>query len=252
MGGAESGAMDERIRGALRLIPKDQPPGLAIDLSAGDGRTVRALRERGWRVIATEYRPGAPGWIAADLNRDFPLRSASFDLVVMLEVIEHLADVPHALNEIARIMKPGATAILSTPNRLNVTSRIHYLLSGFYKGRRAPLPYRYRAADGRNWHIMGLNDLHWIAHGEGLWLDAIGSSRRKLRARIYAPLLYAPIKLFSYLLYVRGVRDPDQRRINRGLYRLMTSASLLMDENLIMRMRRLGPDGKIAADGGGR
>ncbi len=244
--------MDERIRGALRLIPADQPPGMAIDLSAGDGRAVRALKERGWRVFATEYRPRGRGWIAADLNRDFPLRSGSFDLVLMLEVIEHLADVPHALNEIARIMKPGATAILSTPNRLNVTSRIHYLLSGFYKGRRAPLPYRYRAADGRNWHIMGLNDLHWIAHGEGLWLDALGASRRKLRAWLYTPILYAPIKLFSYLLYVRGVRDPEQRRINRQLYRLMTSASLLMDENLIMRMRRRAPGEEIAAGGGAR
>ncbi|MBE3605212.1 methyltransferase domain-containing protein [bacterium] len=172
--------------------------------------------------------------------------------MLMLEVIEHLADVPHALSEIARIMKPGATAILSTPNRLNVTSRIHYLLSGFYKGRRAPLPYRYRAADGRNWHIMGLNDLHWIAHGEGLWIDALGTSRKKPRAMIYAPLLYGPIKLFSYLLYVRGVKDPAQRRINRQLYRLMTSASLLMDENLIMRMRKMRPEEKIGLNGAGR
>jgi SAM-dependent methyltransferase len=244
--------MDERIRGALRLIPADLKPGIAIDLSAGDGRAVRALQERGWRVFATEYRPRGAGWIAADLNRDFPLRAEQFDLVLMLEVIEHLADVPHALSEIARIMKPGATAILSTPNRLNVTSRIHYLLSGFYKGRRAPLPYRYRAADGRNWHIMGLNDLHWIAHGEGLWIDALGTSRKKPRAMIYAPLLYGPIKLFSYLLYVRGVSDPAQRRINRQLYRLMTSASLLMDENLIMRMRKMRPEEKIGLNGASR
>src|SRR4029077_12031888 len=147
---------------------------------------------------------------AVNLNDDLPFRSAQFDLVMMLEVVEHLADIPHILREIARVMKPGAVAILSTPNRLNVTSRMHYLLSGFYKGRRAPLPYHYRVEDGRNWHVMGLNDFHWMAHGYGLDLDAIGRSKRKLKTTVLARLLYLPIAAFSYLLYVRGVKDPQQ------------------------------------------
>ncbi len=40
---------------------------------------------------------------------------------MMLEVIEHLADIPHMLGEIARVMRPGAVAIVTTPNRLNVS-----------------------------------------------------------------------------------------------------------------------------------
>jgi SAM-dependent methyltransferase len=143
------------------------------------------------------------------------------------------------LGEIARVMAPGGVAILSTPNRLNVTSRMHYLLSGFYKGRRAPLPYRYRVEDGRNWHVMGLNDFHWMAHGYGLELDAIGHSKRKLKTTIFAALLYLPIAVFSYLLYVRGVKDPQQKEINRRLFRLMTSADCLMNENIVMRFRKI-------------
>ena len=42
-----------------------------------------------------------PGWVAADLNYDLPFRGGTFDLVMMLEVIEHLADIPHALSEVA-------------------------------------------------------------------------------------------------------------------------------------------------------
>jgi hypothetical protein len=41
------------------------------------------------------------------------------------------------------------------------------------------------------------------------------------------------------MLYVRGVKDPEQRRINRDLFRFMTSSSLLMDENIIMRFRKV-------------
>jgi SAM-dependent methyltransferase len=230
--------MSQRIEAAIALVPAPPPNGLALDISAGDGLSTRRLKELGWRVVTTERRPGAPGWVAADLRAFLPFRDASFDLVMMLEVIEHLSDIPFAMAEIARMMKPGAVAIISTPNRLNLRSRVHHLLTGFYKGRRAPLPYRYRVDDGRNWHVMGLNDLHWIAYGAGLRVKALGTGRRKLRSIIYTPVFYLPILLASYLLYVRGVRDPEQRQLNRELFRLMTSASLLMDENLIMRLHR--------------
>ena len=74
---------------------------------ARQGRTAR----RGWRVISTERRTKRPGWIAADLSCDLPFRDAQFDLVMMLEVIEHLADIPHALGEIARVRQPGVPAV---------------------------------------------------------------------------------------------------------------------------------------------
>ena len=196
------------------------------------------LIERGWRVVSTEYRTRNRGWVAVNLNNDLPFRPAQFDLVLLLEVIEHLADIPHALGEIARVTKPGGVAIVTTPNRLNVSSRIHYLLSGYYKGRRAPLAYKYRVADGRNWHVMGLNDLHWIAWGAGLRMDALGRARRKVRSRILAPILWPFIAGFSRILYGRP-KDPAQRKINRELLGFMTSASLLMDENIIMRFRKI-------------
>ena len=230
--------MSERVRGAIALAPAPTPSSHALDLSAGNGISTRLLAERGWRVTSTEYRTRRPGWVRVNLNNDLPFRSESFDLVVMLEVIEHLADIPHALGEIARVMRPDAVAIVTTPNRLNVASRIHYLLSGYYKGRRAPLSYRYRVEDGRNWHVMGLNDLHWIAWGVGLRMESLGRSRRKLRSRIFAPLLYPFIVGFSWMLYGR-VDDPEQAQINRELLRFMTSPSLLMDENIIMRFRKV-------------
>src|SRR5258707_5576662 len=242
--------MSERVGGAIALTPAPGESTLALDLSAGDGLSSRMLADRGWRVVSTEYHTKRPGWVAADLDRDLPFRDARFDLVLMLEVIEHLADIPHALGEIARVLKPDGVAIVTTPNRLNVSSRIHYLLSGYYKGRRAPLPYRYRVSDGRNWHVMGLNDLHWIAWGAGLRMDALGRRKRKPRARIWTRILYPFIAGFSWMLYCARVKDPEQRKINRELYSFMTSASLLMDENIVMRFRKVGTDSTHDAGAG--
>ncbi len=232
--------MSERVRGAVDLIPSEVEPGVALDISAGDGLSTRMLEERRWRVFPTEYHPRRKGWTAVNLNDDLPFRSGTFELVMMLEVVEHLADIPHILREIARVMKPAGVAIVSTPNRLNVASRMHYLLSGYYKGRRAPLPYHYRVEDGRNWHVMGLNDFHWMANGFGLRLDALGRSKRKLKTQLLAALLYLPIAAYSRFLYVRGIDDPEQKEINRELFRLMTSADCLLNENIVMRFRKVG------------
>jgi ubiquinone/menaquinone biosynthesis C-methylase UbiE len=42
---------------------------------------------------------------------------ASFDTVVSFETIEHLTDVAAYLDEVCRVLKPGGSFLVSTPNR---------------------------------------------------------------------------------------------------------------------------------------
>ena len=46
------------------------------------------------------------------------LRDDSYDLVVSMQTIEHLWDQPAFVGECARVLRPGGTLVLSTPNRL--------------------------------------------------------------------------------------------------------------------------------------
>jgi ubiquinone/menaquinone biosynthesis C-methylase UbiE len=46
-----------------------------------------------------------------------PYDDATFDVVVMLEVYEHVADRQQLVGEIARVLRPGGMLILSTPHR---------------------------------------------------------------------------------------------------------------------------------------
>lgn len=52
---------------------------------------------------------------------EFPFDDSEFDVVLCMEVIEHLIYSPtHMLAEAHRVLKPGGTLLLSTPNSINL------------------------------------------------------------------------------------------------------------------------------------
>ncbi len=52
----------------------------------------------------------------ADLMKSLPFPAKSFDKIIMSEVAEHLPDDVKGLKEVARVLKPGGTLLLSVPN----------------------------------------------------------------------------------------------------------------------------------------
>ena len=64
-----------------------------------------------------------------DIRRS-KLDTDSFDLILCTEVLEHIEDSPAALAEMYRLLKPGGTLIISTPQRfstLEITAKIAFL-----------------------------------------------------------------------------------------------------------------------------
>lgn len=60
-----------------------------------------------------------------------PYADGTFDVVCSLEVVEHVQDQFAFTRELARVLRPGGVAIVSTPNVLNINSRVRILHSGF-------------------------------------------------------------------------------------------------------------------------
>jgi ubiquinone/menaquinone biosynthesis C-methylase UbiE len=60
-----------------------------------------------------------------------PYDDASFDIVCSLEVVEHVEDQFKYCRELVRVLAPGGTVIISTPNILNMNSRWRAFCTGF-------------------------------------------------------------------------------------------------------------------------
>ena len=97
--------------------------GRLLEVGAGRGGFVRVALRRGWSVVANEVSETGlselrrtRAEIAAGTVEDARFADARFDLVVTLEVLEHLPAPSSHLQELARITRPGGLLLLTTPN----------------------------------------------------------------------------------------------------------------------------------------
>ena len=114
---------------AGRLLDRLALPGsgLMLDVGCGSGQTMAWFTARypGWRAagldvaadgVAAARALGAPLVLRASAI-DLPVRSASIDLVITLDVLQHLplgGGDGRALAEIARVLKPGGGLFVRT------------------------------------------------------------------------------------------------------------------------------------------
>lgn len=88
-----------------------------LDVGCGEGFTMRELREEGVKasMVGIDYSPVALAWSQANGVAQSPLNVAdvhhlpfpdnSFDLVLCLEVLEHLLDSTQGLRELLRVAR---------------------------------------------------------------------------------------------------------------------------------------------------
>lgn len=65
-----------------------------------------------------------PSWVKQGDILDLPFKDQSLDLVIANHVLEHIRDLPKALQEIKRVLKPGALLIAQVPwaQKLEISS----------------------------------------------------------------------------------------------------------------------------------
>jgi SAM-dependent methyltransferase len=179
---------------------------IVLEAGCGEGYGADLVSRIATRVVALDY----DAYTAAHVRRRYPqlgvlrgnlaalpVRDASVQVVVNLQVIEHLWDQPEFLRECARVLTPGSALLISTPNRIT-----------FSPGRDTPLnPFHTRelAADelaellvAAGFTVRSMRGLHHGArlraldakHG-GSFIDA--QLNRSLAGEPWPPQLQADV-----------------------------------------------------------
>lgn len=113
-------------------IFEPRPRGPLLDIAAGAGYTSHVLEKMGFDVTATEinttqFMAEGVDVKVVDLNQGLPFSDGQFPNVLALEIIEHLEAPSRFVREVARVLAPGGTAVISTPNITTVGSKLRFM-----------------------------------------------------------------------------------------------------------------------------
>lgn len=124
----------------LELLP---PPGRStlLDVGCAEGETTLGLQRAGYRMAAIDSDPALIGALRAKTGAEqldlrhgdataMPFPDASFDGVLLIEVIEHVSGTDDLLAEISRVLKPGGRLCIGVPTAY--TERLYWRLHPEY------------------------------------------------------------------------------------------------------------------------
>lgn len=218
-----------------------------LDIGAGNGQLINLFQERlGVQSSALDYtdtlmkREGQKVDIA-DLNKEgLPYDDEQFDIVTATEVIEHLEHCREVLREIYRVTRPGGICVLTTPNILNLNSRLRFIWFGFWN-LFGPLPVKHSDLYSTGGHINPIS-YFYLAHAlmDADFEDVTVTVDKYQRSSWPKLILIWPLlKLFAAWAWRKEARrfktiDED----NAPLVRSMNSVPLLMGRTIIVAARK--------------
>ena len=157
-----------------------------LDVGCGTGLNASYLKAMGHSVKGIDLSPvaiekfkeaGFDGEVC-DIVEGLPYEDGTFDAVFASEVIEHLADTDSFLTELKRVLRPGGTLILSTPNSAFWVFRILELLGQTATEIQHPGHIRFFSVAGLRNHLRdaGFGDVQMSARHMYMVLpDGVGS-----------------------------------------------------------------------------
>jgi SAM-dependent methyltransferase len=95
-----------------------------LDIGGDNGAVSAILRSRGGRWVSADLgernvasiREVVGGDVRAIDGSRLPFDSAAFDLVVIVDLLEHVSDDRELVRECARVLRPGGTLIVNVPH----------------------------------------------------------------------------------------------------------------------------------------
>ncbi len=120
-----------KMRVIRELLDGFGPRDAILDAGCGEGVLVEEYRARGCRIYEVD-RDFASGAVLRGDVLELPFASACFDMVLMLDVIEHFPfdRQPALLGEMHRVLRAAGRLVVSVPNLAHLSSRWKFMWVG--------------------------------------------------------------------------------------------------------------------------
>lgn len=124
------GTLLRRYARDLDAIERLRPAGAMLDVGCSYGWFLSVAAERGWQAVGVEATD-ATAAEARETGLDVRtgtlaqagFADATFDVVCLWDVLEHVPDIDDFLAEVRRVLKPGGLLALQSPNIRSVMAR---------------------------------------------------------------------------------------------------------------------------------
>jgi 2-polyprenyl-3-methyl-5-hydroxy-6-metoxy-1,4-benzoquinol methylase len=119
------GNIESNLEFLRRVGSLGESPSI-LEIGCGKGMLLNSLQKRGYTVTGIDLDPTAidachtsfPTLAAQVGSGDaIPFPAASFDVVLSFDVFEHIRDSDLHLREVVRVLRPGGSYLLQTPNK---------------------------------------------------------------------------------------------------------------------------------------
>lgn len=111
------------VDAGMRFIPRGSSDRRLLDVGAGNGEYLLSIQSAGWKTVGVEPDAAAAAVaVRAGLDvrqgniHSLESEPASFDVITMSHVIEHVHEPRAVLSEAFQLLRPGGILYLETPN----------------------------------------------------------------------------------------------------------------------------------------
>jgi 2-polyprenyl-3-methyl-5-hydroxy-6-metoxy-1,4-benzoquinol methylase len=214
-------------------------PGRVLDLPSGPGYLLKDLKEFGFSGVAGEIDEQLHVFNDLEYQKinmvaEFDLPTASFDYVVSIEGIEHIENHFAFLRECRRVLKPGGTFMLTTPNVSSLESRWNFFVSGFHQLAERPIPLDTENIYFEHINPIPFHQLYFACEKAGLKIKELKTRRYRRGSRLMYFLFYPFIKWATYSACFVREKNPARREANRDLYKFLSSKENMFGTHTII------------------